>query len=107
MILDKDYASLNADDKVRFLSAILQEVVDSSITMGEQGDAASEFADYDWEPREGVDLERFQILKQMALEYRASESEFNELMDMVSGDGHTHVYYVLRKAKVALESAVA
>lgn len=100
-ILDQDYNQLSLEKKNEYLLKVLHGLLDSAALErdAEAKDCLELFHEYDWEPKEGVNRERFAALLEQGREDNLSLKELDEFLEMVSGSGwqEPHVYFLIRK----------
>ncbi len=93
-----DFNGLEQPKKVRLLSCLIGELLDSAALASEYKDCLSEFSNYNWVCRVGADTNRFSQLKQLGNNHDLDNEGLDEFMDLVSDKGEYHLYFVIRKA---------
>ena len=98
-ILDREFSTLSLSEQVDMLTIILDELVEASMLIDLKYDLLELGDCYDWVPRHDADLERFKMLNEKVSTCTLEENEVNEFMDMASGVGQYHPYFLVRKAR--------
>lgn len=103
-MLNQQYHELNDTLKIDYLATIIKAMIDSANLdeSSEARDCLDVFDNYEWKAKEGCDLERFNSLLRKGNDGELSKDELDDFMGLVSDDGETHLYYVIRKAKSVL-----
>ena len=94
-LMDQDTGKLSSDEVSIIAKVLLSSLLDSSPLSTEDDDCREVFGEYDWKPKDGVDLDRFEQLRNQGIEERLSDQELDEFMEMVSAAGETHVYHTI------------
>lgn len=94
-LMDQDSDKLSSEEISAIAKVLLSFLLDSSPLSTEDDDCREVFDAYDWKPKDGADLDRFEQLRNQGIEERLSDQELDEFMDMVSATGETHVYHTI------------